>query len=96
MKKTLGMRNKSTLCPLVTNLDPLRFYYNGMAQVDNVAACIYFYRTLEYFSFFTNATEMNRLRHDPNLSDADFSSRLLDLVSRDEKGPIFRLIYLNR
>lgn len=78
--------------PMVTNLDPLRFYYNGMAQVDDVAACIYFYRTLEYFSFFTNATEMNRLRHDSNLSDADFSRKLLDLVSRDEKGPLFRLI----
>jgi hypothetical protein len=78
--------------PMVTNLDPLRFYYNGLTQIDHVAACIYFYRTLEYFSFFTNATEMNRLRHYPNLSDADFSRRLLDLVSRDEKGPIFRLI----
>jgi hypothetical protein len=63
-----------------------------MTQVDDVAACVYFYRTLEYFSFFTNATEMNRLRHDPNVSDADFSRSLLDLVSRDEKGPIFRLI----
>ena len=77
---------------MVTSLDPLRFYYNGMCQVDDVAACIYFYRTLEYFSFFTNASEMNRLRHDANLSDADFSRRLLDLVSRDEKGPIFKLI----
>jgi hypothetical protein len=78
--------------PMVTNLDPLRFCYNGMVQVDDVAACIYFYRTLEYFSFFTNASEMNRLRHDANLSDAEFSRRVLDLVSRDEKGPILKLI----
>lgn len=59
--------------PMVTNLEPLRFYYNGMAQVDDMAACIYFYRTLEYFSFFTNASEVTRLRHDANRSDADFS-----------------------
>lgn len=78
--------------PMVVNLEPLRFYYNGMVQVDDVAACIYFYRVLEYFSFFSNASEVSRLRHDTNLSDADFSRRLLDLVSRDEKGPIFKLI----
>lgn len=78
--------------PMVTSLDPLRFYYNGMCQIDDVAACIYFYRTLEYFSFFTNSSEINRLRHDAAISDVDFSRRLLDLVSREEKGPIFKLI----
>jgi hypothetical protein len=26
--------------PIVTNRDPLRFYYNGMAQPDDIAACI--------------------------------------------------------
>jgi hypothetical protein len=78
--------------PIITSLDPLRFYFNGMAQPDDIAACIYFYRTLEYFSFFTNATEMNRLRHDATTSDADFARKVLDMVSRDEKGPIFKLI----
>jgi hypothetical protein len=81
-----------TIPPMVTNLEPLRFFHDGLLQVDAIAACIYFYRTLEYFSFFTNASEMSRLRHDPTLSDEDFSKRVLDLVSRDEKGPIFRLI----
>ena len=78
--------------PMVTNLDPMRFYYNGLSQVDGIAACIYFYRTLEYFSFFTNASEMMKLRHDTAISDADFSRKILDLVSRDEKGPVFKLI----
>ena len=78
--------------PIITNRDPLRFYFNGMAQPDDIAACIYFYRALEYFSFFTNATEMNRLRHDATTSDADFARRVLDMVTRDEKGPIFKLI----
>jgi hypothetical protein len=78
--------------PVVTNIDPLRFFYNALSQGDDIAACIYFYRALEYFSFLTNANEMRRLRHDPSISDADFSRRILDLVSRDEKGPIFKLI----
>jgi hypothetical protein len=78
--------------PIIMNLEALRFYHNDLDQVDDVAACLYFYRTLEYFSFFTNATEMSRLRHDPNISDAEFSRRMLDLVGREEKGPIFKLI----
>ncbi len=81
-----------TVPPMVTNLEPLRFFYNGLSQVDDIAACIYFYRTLEYFSFFTNANEMTKLRHDAAVSDTDFSRKILELVSRDEKGPVFKLI----
>jgi hypothetical protein len=77
---------------MLRDVDPLRFYYNGLAQSDDMAACIYFYRALEYFSFFTNATEISRLRHDAMTSDAEFSRKILELISRDEKGPIFRLI----
>lgn len=77
---------------IVMNIEPLRFFYNGLSQVDDAAACIYFYRVLEYFSFLTNANEMKKLRHDDKLSDVEFSKRILDLVSRDEKGPIFKLI----
>ena len=67
-------------------------YYNGLSQVDDIAACIYFYRVLEYFSFFVNAGEMTKLRHDQTISDADYSRKIIDLVHRDEKGPIFKLI----
>jgi hypothetical protein len=81
-----------TAPPMTTNIEPLRFFYSGVAQADDAGACIYFYRVLEYFSFFTNAAEMRRLRHDGNVSDAEFSRRVLDLMSRDEKGPIFKLI----
>lgn len=78
--------------PFTTNIEPLRFYYSGLAQADDVGACIYFYRVLEYFSFFTNSSAMSRLRHDATLSDADFSKQILDLMTRDERGPISRLI----
>lgn len=81
-----------TAPPIVTNIEPLRFFYNGLAQIDDTAACIYFYRVLEYFSFFTNSAQMRKLRHDDTLSDAEFARRVLDLVSRDEKGPIFKLV----
>jgi hypothetical protein len=35
---------------------------------------------------------MRRLRHDGSISDADFSKKILELVTKDEKGPIFKLI----
>jgi hypothetical protein len=78
--------------PIITDIDPLRFYYDGLAQNDAIAACIYFYRTLEYFSFLTNATEINALRNDSTTTDAEFPRRILRLITRDEKGPIFKLI----
>jgi hypothetical protein len=80
--------------PITTNIEPLRFLYSWLLQRDDAAACIYYYRVLEYFSFFTNATEMKKLRHDSNVSDADFSKRVLDLITKDERGPIFKLISL--
>jgi hypothetical protein len=80
------------ISPLVINVEPLRFLYNGLLQHDDAAACIYYYKVLEYFSFFTNATEIKKLRHDGTISDADFSQRVLELISRDEKGHIFKLI----
>lgn len=78
--------------PIVTDIEPLRFYYAGLAQDDAVAACIYFYRVIEFYSFMSHETSIRRLRHDGNLTDHEFSRKILDLVTRDEKGPIFRLI----
>lgn len=78
--------------PIVTDIEPLRFYYAGLAQDDAVAACIYFYRVVEFYSFMSHETSIRRLRHDSNLTDHEFSRKILDLITRDEKGPIFRLV----
>ena len=88
----LGANALVTIPPILTNIEPLRFLYSGLLQRDDAAACIYYYRVLEYFSFFTNASEMKKLRHDAALSDADFSKRILDFITKDEKGPLFKLI----
>jgi len=80
------------VAPPVTDLEPMRFYYAGLEQDDATAACIYFYRVIEFYSFLTHESEMKRLRHDGGLTDHEFSRRILDLVVKDEKGPIFRLV----
>ncbi len=81
-----------TVPPMVNNLEPLRFLYGGLLQPDDLSACIQFYRVLEYFSFFTNFNEIKKLRHDYTLSDAEFPGRILQFISKDEKGPLFKLI----
>lgn len=82
----------SSLGPIVKDLDPLRFYYFGVAQKDDVSACIYFYKTLEYFSFLMNQAKLTKIRNDGTISEADFAKRILDIVFKDEKGPILQMI----
>lgn len=80
--------------PMVSQIEPLRFFYSGLVNPDPASRCIAFYRVIEYFSFFANQKEFSNLRHDANLSDAVFVKRVLELVTKDEKGPILRLVNL--
>jgi hypothetical protein len=50
---------------------------------------------LEYYSFLTNKKQITQLRHDTALSENDFAKRILDLISKDEKGPLLKLINLS-
>lgn len=81
-----------SIAPAISDLEALRLHYNGLAQVDPVPACIYFYRVLEYFSHSTHQHEMSKLRHDASLSDEEFTRRIVDITFRDEKGPLLRLV----
>jgi hypothetical protein len=80
------------VAPIVRDLEPLRFYFSGLAQADRIAACIYFYRVIEYYSFLTHENDLSRLRHDRSISDQDFAKRVLEVVVKDEKGAVFKLI----
>jgi hypothetical protein len=77
--------------PPVTDLDPLRFYISGLSS-DDEAACLAFYRVLEFYAFMQQAAQVTALRRDVGVSDAEFTRRTLELASRDEKGPIFKLL----
>lgn len=78
--------------PMIANVEPLRFFNAALQQDDDASACLYLYRIVEYFAFFANSADLSRLRHDPGVSDHDFARRVLDLLARDEKGPILRII----
>jgi hypothetical protein len=78
--------------PAVADVEPLRFHYSGLGQFDPIAACIYFYRVLEYFSFWSHQREISRLRHDDGLCDGEFTKRILEIAFKEERGPVLRLI----
>ncbi len=77
--------------PPVTELEPLRFYMTGLRSEDE-GACLSFYRVLEYYAFMQQAAHVTALRRDGAVSDAEFTRRTLEIASRDEKGPLFKLL----
>ncbi|SEP68307.1 hypothetical protein SAMN05428969_0444 [Devosia sp. YR412] len=79
--------------PMLSNVEPLRFLYSAMTQKDDTAACVYLYKIIEYFGFFSSAAQMSSLRHDHSISNFDFSKKVLELVFKDEKGPIIKLVH---
>jgi hypothetical protein len=78
--------------PAIGDVDPMRFYYHGLLQNDHASACIYFYRSLEYYAFLENQKKLAYIRHDSLVSDLDFPKLILDILSKDEKGPIIKLV----
>jgi hypothetical protein len=78
--------------PPFGDVEPLRFYYHGLSQTDGVSASIYFFRVLEYYSFLTNQAKLAVLRQDQSLSTNEFAKRILELLTKDEKGPLLKLV----
>jgi hypothetical protein len=78
--------------PCCAELEPTRFYYMGLAQQDDASACLYFYRVLEFFAFLSHQSEFSKVRHNSSVSDRDFLNQAAALLSRDEKGPIMKII----
>jgi hypothetical protein len=75
----------------VVDLDPLRFYMAGMGSADE-SACLSFYRVLEYYAFMQQAAQVTALRRDGAISDDEFTRKALEIATRDERGPILRLL----
>jgi hypothetical protein len=74
------------------DLEPLRFLYYGRREADHAAACVQFYRVLEFYAFFKLEGTVSALRHDQRLPDRDFLKRIASALSRDERTSITRFI----
>lgn len=78
--------------PIIEDIVPLRFLYTGLSMSDDEAACIWLYKAIEYYSTQTNFKAFQAIRHDGSVSDADYIKKVTELVTKDEKGLIYRLV----
>lgn len=78
--------------PIIEDIIPLRFLYSGLSMADDEAACIWLYKAIEYYSTQTNFKAFQAVRHDGSVSDADYIKKVTELVTKDEKGLIYRLV----
>jgi hypothetical protein len=78
--------------PVIQDMEPIRFLYGGLNQSDAVGGCLYFYRVLEFYAFSSMRKEFAKIRQDPTVSEVNFPTEILKLISRDEKGPMLRLV----
>jgi hypothetical protein len=75
------------------DIEPLRFYYRARQEPDHEAACLQYYRVLEFYAFFDQQSAVAKLRADMKLNDRDFLIEVATkLVARDERVPIIRLV----
>jgi hypothetical protein len=77
---------------VLSDLEPLRCFYYARTSVEPAAACIQYFRVLEYYAFLSLSRKLNLLRRDTAISDKDFFFQASQLFSKDERGPISRLI----
>jgi hypothetical protein len=77
---------------LPSDIEPLRCYYYAERNREPAAACIQYYRVLEYYAFLSLHTELGKQRRDSSLSDRDFLVSITKLTARNEKDPMLRLI----
>jgi hypothetical protein len=82
----IGMRR------VPVDIEPLRFYYHARHESDHAAACLQYYRVLEFYAFFELEAAIAKLRADSKLNDRDFLLKTTALVARDERTPILRLV----
>lgn len=76
----------------VGDLAPLRFLYQGLSQNDDTAACLSYYRIIEYYSFLIDRNKISKLRQDEAINNADFIAKILGIINKNEKELILRLI----
>lgn len=80
------------LASVPIDLEPLRFDYHARRESDDSAACVQFYRILEFYAFFDLESSVAKLRNDPKLSDREFLVRVAGVIARDERTPVIRLV----
>ncbi|MDO9310833.1 MAG: hypothetical protein Q7T85_03950, partial [Nitrosomonas sp.] len=74
------------------DIEPLRCFYYARVNVEAMVSCLQYYRVLEYYAFFSLQGDLTSLRRDSSISDNDFLLEVSKMISREEKGPLIKLV----
>lgn len=74
------------------DIEPLRCMFYATNATEPAAACIQFYRVLEFYAFLSLTRNMGVLRRDSDVSDREFLFKSAQLLTKEEKGPIIKLV----
>jgi hypothetical protein len=77
---------------ITADLEPLRCFYYAAVNAEPAASCIQYYRVLEYYAFFSLQSSLSAIRHNNSVSERDFLLEVSKMLSRDEKGPLLKLV----
>lgn len=74
------------------DIEAISLYRYALTARDNISACIYYYRIVEFYAFLRKHNEIEKIRQDRSIDFKDFSKKIHELVKANEKENICGLI----
>ena len=74
------------------DIEAVSLYRYALTAEDNLSACIYYYRIIEFYAFLRKHHEIDKIRQDQSLNSKDFSKKIHNLVKANESENICGLL----
>jgi hypothetical protein len=74
------------------DLEAVSLYRYALTTRDNISACIYYYRVIEFYAFLRKHDEIEKIRQDESIDSKDFSKKIHELVKANELKNVCGLI----
>ena len=74
------------------DVEILRLYHYALTSKDNIAACIYFHRVVEFYAFVRKHSEIDRVRRDGAIDSKKFAKEIQKMIKASEGENIYSLI----
>jgi hypothetical protein len=77
---------------LYKDCEAVSLYRCALTQVDDISACIYYYRIVEFYAFSRKHREIEKIRQDTNIDSQEFSKKIHNLVKANERDNVCGLV----
>jgi hypothetical protein len=74
------------------DIEAVSLYRYALTAEDNLSACIYYYRIIEFYAFLRKHHEIDKIRQDQSLNSKNFSKKIHNLVKANESENICGLL----